>query len=321
MGHKALVGALADCEVVSFNERGLANYRIPIHTFPVTEYFGAFLLKTEQVKVTSHNPKHTGSALAAKGNMFTACATMLRAPFPSHRKNPEQALQRQLGKLKGRKGLDTRFKLAMMLMSQSLLADGRVNSQRFNKQFEQGFTLLQEVADEQHPAAMHILGTRYYLANRVDSKLGLDYVSKAAQYNFAPAEYRLGTFLLDYPVVKKDEKKALFWFESAAEKNLLPAQLKAAELLLTAEDQSLHDIEKAAYWLEQVQMKYKRHPQYLYLLALTHKNREQPEWKQFFNKLMMAIHEGPRQGWDVTEWQALYDKYINGKITIEDEAA
>lgn len=181
----------------------------------------------------------------------------------------------------------------------------------------EGMRLMEHAADKHYPMAAYMIGRHYFYPGH-DLEKGLRYLSLAAQYNYPTAEYRLGRILTDHPYVIKDEKKALFWFESAASKKVVPAMIKAAELRLLANDPSLLNIEKALNWLDKVPFTEKTNPEYQFLLALTYKNNESPNWRQFFRHLEKAIHNGRMAGWDVSDWQILYDKYINGNISVID---
>lgn len=232
--------------------------------------------------------------------------------------------------------MNQQFQLAMltihhrwMFLNDELKFEDDKKEKEYKALVESSRAKIELLAKQNYLPAMFELGVskfsdRYYLNHVpkqvVDNKrVGLDYIVKAARYNFAPAEFRLGMMFLASPWVEKNEQKARFWFQSAAEKGLQPAILRLAELLLTAEDNSLHDVAKATRLLEQFTNK--ADPEYFYLLALTYKDQSKPQWRKFFDNLSRAILAGTRHSWDVSEWQALYNHHMKGSITISDKDA
>ncbi len=188
----------------------------------------------------------------------------------------------------------------------------------FESEPNEGIDMLTKAADRHHPQAAYVLGNRHYFYPGRDLVKGLHYLTMAARFNYAPAEYRLGRILTDHPLIQTDEEKALFWFESAAKKELVPAIIKAAELRLFAEDVSLRSRQKALEWLKNVPTTDRTNPEYQYLMAMSHKNQPKPNWAQFFRGMERAIHNGTMAGWDVSEWQSMYNKYIGGNIAVQD---
>ncbi len=236
-----------------------------------------------------------------------------------------EAMYRYLSQLKSsHKTQHREFMLAIFSITQAWMHSNK----NYVDVFNESLSRLTKLSEQQYPPAMYLLGVNSFGVKSCykgevhcytvkSNKVALNYIAEAARYNYPPAEFRLGMILKHSPYVKNDERKALFWFLSAAEKNFQPAVLRAAELLLTAQDESMRDTNKALELMDKY--KHKNSPEYRFLLALTFKDQEQPNWRKFFDNLLKAIFEGTRRGYDVSEWQALYDKYIGGKITIQED--
>lgn len=177
---------------------------------------------------------------------------------------------------------------------------------------------LQDLSKQGHPLAMLEYGLKLYREQK-DIPKAIEWISLAGSYGVSRAEYRLGKLLTTSPWVTYDEKKALFWFESTVKKGHIPATLKTIELKLTANDKSLHDQDRAEVLLERIAAAQTANPEYFYLLALSHKNRENRDYTQVISNLEKAIFMGQTKNWNVEEWQDLLAKLTRGNVYISDE--
>lgn len=172
-----------------------------------------------------------------------------------------------------------------------------------------------ELAKQGHPGAMFEYG---YLLLRKQENIpeAVKWIGLASSYGLARAEYRLGKLLTTSPWVELDEQKALFWFESAAQKDHVAAALKAAELKLQTTNKSILDIDGAVNLLKQIADKQQSNPEYFYVLALSHRYRENRDFTQVVKNLEKAILMGSNINWDVSEWQNLLSTLTEGKVYI-----
>ena len=177
--------------------------------------------------------------------------------------------------------------------------------------------LLKELAEKGHPGAMYEYGLQLYMQQK-DIPEAIRWITQASKYGLSRAEYRLGKLLLSSPWIIKDEQKALFWFESAAEKGDEAASLHAAKIKLTADDKALLDVSAALKYLDTIASSQNLNPEYQYLLSISYRLRPQRDFKKSVELLEKAISMGMRTNWDTSEWQALLAKLLQGNITVTD---
>ena len=177
--------------------------------------------------------------------------------------------------------------------------------------------LLKDLAEKGHPGAMYEYGLQLYMQQR-DIPKGIEWITQASKYGLSRAEYRLGKLLLTSPWIIHDEKKALFWFESAAEKGDEAASLHVAKIKLTANDKSLVDVAGAIEHLNAISSSQNLNPEYHYLLSISYRLRTERDFKKSVELLEKAISMGMRSNWDTSEWQALLAKMLEGNITVTD---
>lgn len=177
--------------------------------------------------------------------------------------------------------------------------------------------LLRKAAEQGQPFAQYEYGAKLY-REQTNIEQGVHWISQASKYGLAKAEYLLGTIHLYSPWIKNDEKKALFWFESAMKKEHQAAKLKVAKLKLLAMNTNLHDIPAATVYLTDLKTSQRDNPEYYFLLAISHKNRENRDFGQVIRNVEKAIDLGEKYNWDVSYWQGLVEKWTTGKVYIAD---
>lgn len=216
-------------------------------------------------------------------------------------------LRRHARKLRASDELEDKYQYAMMLLTFKWLKreEGEVDRR------------LKEVAQSGHPRAQYEYGAKLY-REQTDPMQAIHWISEASKYDFYKAEYFLGNILLHSPWVEKDEKKALFWFESAMQKDDQNAGLKAAKLKLLATDKSLHDIPSATQYLEKLKETQTNNPEYYFLLAVAHKDKDNRDFKLAVRYIKRAIRLGEKFNWDVSYWQGLLTKWTTGAVYIID---
>lgn len=215
---------------------------------------------------------------------------------------------RRYKQLQGGATIKDRYDLAMILQNFSWLPqeDGEVAER------------LLTLAKLGHPGAMYEYGYALLREQR-DIQEAIKWLGLASSYGLARAEYRLAKLLTSSPWVEYDEQKALFWFESATKKDHVASALKVVEIKLIAEDDTLHDLSGAIQLLTKIANKQKMNPEYYYLLALSHINRENRDFTQVVSNLEKAISIGQRKNWDVADWQNLLTKLTQGRVFVTEE--
>lgn len=177
--------------------------------------------------------------------------------------------------------------------------------------------ILQNLAQTGHPSAQYEYGLMLYREQK-DIPTAIHWISEASKYGLARAEYLLGRLLHVSPWVVTDEKKALFWYESAKNKGHGAATLKSAELKLLATDITLHDLEGAIENLQSLHEEQSDNPEYNFLLAISHKNRENRNFRDVVKYMERAIDLGDGLNWDVSYWESLLDAWTTGSVYIVD---
>lgn len=175
-----------------------------------------------------------------------------------------------------------------------------------------------ELAELGHPAAMYEYGLKLYREQK-DIPTAIHWISEASKYGLTRAEYRLAKIFQTSPWVVKDDKKALFWYESAMEKGSVAATIRAIDIKLLSNDKSLYDLAKAFEYLSLIEDTHNRNPEYHYLLAFAHKDRENRDFKLVVENLKTAISLANKKNWDVSEWQDLLARFTTGRVYIHDE--
>ena len=187
------------------------------------------------------------------------------------------------------------------------------------QEVDEAENILKKLALSGHPKAQFEYGFKLYREQK-DIKEAIHWLSEASKYGMSKAEYVLGSILHKSPWVINDEKKALFWYESAIEKGHVGATLKAIELKLLAVDETLHDVPKAIELLakiEETEIK-EENPEYYFLLAISHKNRKNRNFSQVVKYMKTAIDEADSRNWDVTYWEGLLEAWTTGTVQIID---
>ncbi|MDG6099952.1 sel1 repeat family protein [Alteromonas sp. ZYF713] len=177
--------------------------------------------------------------------------------------------------------------------------------------------LLKQLAEKGHPGAMYEYGIQLYMQQK-DIPEAIEWITQASKYGLSRAEYRLGKLFLTSPWIVNDEKKALFWFNSASGKGDEAAALHVAKIKLTASDKSLIDVSGAIELLDTVATSQNLNPEYQYLLSISYRLRPERDFKKSVELLENAISMGMRTNWDTSEWQSLLAKMLAGKISVTD---
>lgn len=176
--------------------------------------------------------------------------------------------------------------------------------------------LLLELANEGHPAAMYEYGLKLYREQR-DIETAIAWITMASKYGLERAEYRIAKILQSSPWVINDEKKALYWYDSAKDKGNVAAAIRATEIRLLSD--KLYDWDQAWVDLKFIEQNHVRNPEYYYLLALAHKDKENRDFRLVVQNLEKAISLGETRHYDMSEWEALLSKLTTGSFYIHDD--
>ncbi len=217
-------------------------------------------------------------------------------------------IKRQASKLSKSDAPNDLYKRALLLMSFSWLKQESGDIER----------LLKSAAEAGHNLAKYEYGLKLY-REQSDLKQAIYWLSEASKQGISDAQYRLARVLLDSPWVVHDEKKALFWLDSAAKKEHIFSLQKAAEIKLLAKDQQLHDIDGAISYLTKIEQQQLDNPQYQYLQAIAHNSMQPRKLSNAVVHIRKAIELGENHGWDVRPWQLQLKKWTSGgTVTIQE---
>lgn len=206
---------------------------------------------------------------------------------------------------------------SIALHDQYQYAMAMINFPWLEKESGHAEKLLKSLAQQGHPGAMYEYGLKLYMEQRQIPE-AVKWITEASKFGLARAEYRLGKLLLSSPWVETDEKKALFWFESAMQKGHNASVLHAAKIKLTAQDKALLDVNGAIEYLDNAKQSLQLNPEYFHLLALSHKQRPNRDFSQVIDNLEQAIFMANQTNWDVSEWEGLLASLMQGDITVTD---
>lgn len=261
--------------------------RFVLNTFPAPNF--------KETRVNFVNRSYIGSASYRKFQMKEENERLF------------DKLRRLSKKLKVSENREDKYQYAMMLLTFTWLKQEEGEAEQ----------LLKILAENNHPLAQYELGAKLY-REQTNIQQAIHWISEASKYGLAKAEYMLATILQNSPWVINDEKKALFWYESAMQKEHLAATLKASELKMLATDNSLHDFQEAGVLLTSMKESQRDNPEYYFLQAIAEKNKTDRDFKQVIKLVEKAIDLGNKFNWDVSYWQGLVEKWTTGKVYIAD---
>ncbi|MDU0354983.1 hypothetical protein RS130_14690 [Paraglaciecola aquimarina] len=253
-------------------------------------------------------PNFKGTRVNFLNRSYMGSATYSKFQMKEEYERLYDKLRRMVKRLKVSNKREDKYQYAMMLLTFTWL----------NQEDGEAIALLKEVAKAGHPLAQFEYGSKLY-REQTDIEQGIYWISEASKYGLPKAEYRLASILQSSPWVINDEKKALFWYQSALEKDYPAAKLRAAELKMLASDTSLHDFDAANELLAQLKESQRENPEYYFLLAIAEKNKPSRNFSNVINYVEQAIDLGERFNWDVSYWQALIEKWTKGSVTIVED--
>ena len=237
------------------------------------------------------------------GRIFGGAAVHNKFTLLKENEGLYREIIKQVKRLKRAEALNDRYQYAVALL----------NFKWIKQEEDEAETLLLEIARDGHPAAMYEYGMLLYREQRSIPE-AVYWISQASKYGLVRAEYRLGKILHSSPWVKRDDKKALLWLESAFEQGHVQAGIRAAAIKLTSKDASAKDVDGAVSLLAELQGKHKNNPEYYYLLGLSFRDRAERDFSKLKSNLSTAIFRGKLLNWDVSEWQAMLTGITTGNV-------
>lgn len=178
-------------------------------------------------------------------------------------------------------------------------------------------SLFKKLAEEGHVNSQYEYGM-YLYREQIDPAQAIKLLSLASQFGLTKAQYALARILQESPWVVSDEKKAIFWYEKAANKAHHNAFLRLAELKLLANDESLRNQARAIDILKNIEQAQSDNPEYHYLVAISHLKDEFRDFTKVVRHLRLAIARGHTLNWDVSKWEEQLAQWTTGVVTISD---
>jgi uncharacterized protein len=211
-----------------------------------------------------------------------------------------------------------RFKKSSSIEDEFNLAMLMLNFPWIEQEDLEAESKLLKLAKQGHSPAMFEYGFKLYREQR-EIPQAIKWIAEASKYGLVRAEYRLATLLQNSPWVVPDEQKALFWYQSAMRKNDMSAAIRATEILLTASDESLRDMDLAIEYLNNMEDSQDNNPEFHYLKALTYRTGQQRDISLTVRHLKRAIMKAQMANWDTTDWDDLLSRIVTGNVYVTDE--
>ena len=150
-------------------------------------------------------------------------------------------------------------------------------------------------------------------------------LSKAFPISFIIIAFGVGilagtTSLIANTLGEKDEHKAIFWLDRAANQGHVFALRKVAEIKLMAEDKTLHDAKTAQSYLKRLEEVEMLNPEVQFLTAIAWEKQDVRKRAEAVKMIQQAIFLGEQQGWDTSAWSDVLMRWTTGgRVTISNE--
>lgn len=214
---------------------------------------------------------------------------------------------RQTRKFRAGESINDRFNLAMLML----------NFPWIEQQENEAEEILLALSKQGHSPAMYEYGFKLYREQR-DIEEAVSWIAEASKYGLVRAEYRLARILQSSPWIINDERKALFWFESAMKKGDVSARIRAVDILFNSKDETLVNYDLAVEYLSQLEELAASNPEYFYLTALKYRSGSHRDIKLAVENLEKAIFRAQMINWDTSNWQDLLREITSGEIFVTD---
>lgn len=252
-------------------------------------------------------PLFEGEPVYFTQRAYFGMATLDKFSFKEKHPGFYQTLRRMASRNQKSPKLEDQYRYAMLLFHFPWLA----------KQEGEAEKALKNTAEGGHAGAQYEYGLNLYREQK-NIPEAVQWFSKSAKRGLKDAEYFLGDLMLRSPWIKHDEKKALYWFELAAQQGFYPALIRAAELRLTIEDEASRNLNTAINYLDKAQKASRYNPEYFYLRALSFRHKDNRNLKQAFSNMRRAIQLADSHNWDSSEWSDMLEHWMTGQIRVID---
>ena len=252
-------------------------------------------------------PEFDGAAVDFASRTFLGAAAYNKFTLVEENPTIYQQIVKQTRKFKRGESISDKFNLAMLMLNFPWLEQGENEAE----------DILLDVSKKGHAPAMYEYGFKLFREQR-DIEQAIHWIAEASKYGLIRAEYRLARLLQSSPWVINDERKALYWYESAMNKGNTKARIRAADILFTSKDESILNYELAVEYLSELEALGVNDPEYYYLQALKYKSGKHRDIKLAVENIERAILQGQLTNWDVSDWQALLREITTGSIFVTD---
>ncbi|GLR71743.1 tetratricopeptide repeat protein [Agaribacter marinus] len=260
------------------------------------------------VQTTLPPPAFQGKRVEFTNRTYLGIANFDRFGIKEQNKDFYFRVKRLARNLKKSDDLNDKFQYAMTLY----------NFPWLNQEEGEAKAVLAKVAAAGHPIAQYEYGLRLY-RDQTNIAEAIDWLTQSSKYGYAKAQYQLARVLHASPWVMNEEDKALYWYMSAANDGHKAAALKAAELKLLAKDKRLINVSEAIALLDSIEDSQENNPEYNFLVAVSHKDRDNRDFTQVVGYMENAISLGEKYNWDVAYWEALLELWRTGRVTVKDQ--
>lgn len=268
------------------------------HYQPLIEQFILFPIEV---------PMHGEQAVDFASRTYLGAAAFNKFALIRENEKMYEQVVRQTRKFRKGGTVNDQFNLAMLMLNFPWI-------EQENTEAEQ---ILLRLSETGHSPAMYEYGFKLYREQR-DLAQAIHWLSEASKYGLVRAEYRLAKILQTSPWVIKDEKKALFWFESAMSKGDIESHIAAVDILFNSKNKEVANYDKAVKYLLALTETANNDPRYNYLLALKYRTGANRNIKLAVENLETAILRGQMKNWDVSSWQDLLTRITTGNIFVTD---
>ena len=275
----------------------------PVQTMGATKKWQASLLSNNL-----SNPQFFDKNVYFVNRSYLGMASYDRAQMRERHQILYSRIKRLARKLSESDQPEGIYKHAMLLMNFSWLTQQEGEAKQ----------RLKSAAEQNYALAQFEYGLMLYREQK-DLQQAIYWIAQATKQGVSQAEYRLGRILLESPWVEKDEHKALFWFESAAQQDHLYAKQKSAEIKLLATNKKLIDIPGAQSYLNELAKLQKGNPEYYYLQAIAYRKMKQRNLAKAVQFMHIAIEKADDLNWNIKPWQQQLASWTSGgSVTIKE---
>jgi len=133
--------------------------------------------------------------------------------------------------------------------AQSILAGAYFFGEGVPKDDIKGLLMYRDAAKQGDVRAQYMLGVIFSMDDVRNYKEALKWYAKAAEQNFASAQFQIGRMYSKGKGVLEDDEKTIYWFKKAANQGHHDAQYHLANIYIKGQ-RVKRDLKQAKYWIE-----------------------------------------------------------------------